>query len=184
MFCPPVLHKPFHYPTRFHGKILKDWSIAGKSQLLEPHKMFVPFPYKHMENADESIASNVLITLCEGSGHHRNLRPEPLQKVRNRSAGGEFSTPSTEHSHRGIHIAPKLSQLFTKRILELLQLRAHGFLHISLLPHHIIMWSMHTLKIFFKVLVFRGQSPHTMLNLCHVRPSSIMLRPQLGIDFF
>jgi hypothetical protein len=99
MFGPPVLHEPFWYLTGFHGKILKDRGITGKSQLSQLWKMLTPFPREHLENTNESIAINILIALRKGGRHHRNLRPKPLKKVRQKHAGGELCTPSTERSH-------------------------------------------------------------------------------------
>jgi hypothetical protein len=101
-----------------------------------------------------------------------------------KEAGGEHCTPSIERSHRGLHIAPKFGQLLTKRILEPLQLHALGFLHFSLLLHHSVKCSMHTLEIFFKILVFGGQRPFMMVNLCKFRPGRINLLVQLGISLF
>jgi hypothetical protein len=41
---PPILHKPFCYPTNLPRKILKNQSIAEQRQFLKLRKMFTPFP--------------------------------------------------------------------------------------------------------------------------------------------
>jgi hypothetical protein len=86
------------YPTSFHKKILKDRSIARKSQLFELQKMLASFPCKHLEDSNEGIANNILVTFCKGGWKHCNLFIEPMQKIRQRSIDRELRTPSTEAS--------------------------------------------------------------------------------------
>jgi hypothetical protein len=118
MLSPPILHEPLRYPAGFRWEILKEQSITGKELVFQLRKMLAPFPCKHIENANESIAGNILIAFCEGSGHCCDLHPEPLKEIRQRGIDGELSAPSTERSHRGLCITLKLGQLPTNRILK------------------------------------------------------------------
>jgi hypothetical protein len=103
--------------------------------------MLAPFPRKHLENANENIAGNILIAFREGGGHRHDLCPKPLKEVRQRGIGRELGASTPETSHGGLRIASKLSQLLTNRILKLLQLRALSLLHFRLILHHSIMCS-------------------------------------------
>jgi hypothetical protein len=82
MLCPPTLHKFHGYPASFHGEILNDRSIAGKSPSLYLQQMFTSLSHKHLENTNKSVTGDVLVAFCKGGGHPLNLLPKPLEEVR------------------------------------------------------------------------------------------------------
>jgi hypothetical protein len=43
--------------------------------------MLAPFPHKHLKNANESIAGNILIAFHEGGGHRLDLLLKPLEEI-------------------------------------------------------------------------------------------------------
>jgi hypothetical protein len=122
--------------------------------------MLAPFPHKHLENANQSIAGNVLIAFHKGDGHHCDLRPESLEEVRQRGIGRELSASPTEHSYGGLCITSKLGQLLVNRILKPLQLCSLSFMHFYLIPHRSIMCNVRIFQVFLKTLIFEDQLAH------------------------
>jgi hypothetical protein len=139
--------------------------------------MFTALPHKHHKNTNDGATCDILIAFSEGSGHHHNLYLESLQKVRDGAVGGEFHTSSSEWSHRSL-------ASFLRRVPEPPLLFTLSFLRFIFLLHHGSMRIAHIIEIFFKVLIYGGQSLFTMLNLRHFRVSGIKLHAQLGIGLF
>jgi hypothetical protein len=86
--------------------------------------MFTIHPYEHLENTNERVTSDIFVALGECSGHHLNLCPEPLQKVRDGGVGvgGEIhaSPPPMQPLMAPYHA--EAQPFFTQQVLDPLSL--------------------------------------------------------------
>jgi hypothetical protein len=146
--------------------------------------MFTPFPCKHLKNTDEHITSNILVTLYEGGGHHRDLRPEPFQKVRHGRLVGN-STHLSLSAATEASVSHQSSASLLRRESRKRSSFARSVFSTSDFFATTAACKEHTSpKSCFKILIDRGQSQFTALNLRQFQLSGVKLHAQLSFGLF